>query len=209
MSDNPKEKNSVFLAGLAADVRAREGSLPFGEVMALFEHRGFGFILLIAGIIGVFALPPLSTLAGTFQLIFAYQILRNYDYPHLPKMIARKQVSSKLVAMAMEKSLPLFRKFELLLRPRLLTLQTDTAWRMIGVMLVLFAVSVMIPLPFTNFLPSLAILLIGLGQMEKDGVAISIGLVIGIVGLLVTTLVLLLGAAFVHELYVQAIGLFH
>lgn len=208
MTDDSKESNSAFLAGLAADVRGREGTLPFGEVMALFDHRGFGFILLIAGIIGVFALPPLSTLAGTFQLVFAYQILRNYDYPHLPKFIARKQVSSKLVAMAMEKSLPLFRKFELLLRPRLLTLQTDTAWRMIGFMLVLFSISVIIPLPFTNFLPSLAILLIGLGQMEKDGVAIAIGLTIGVVGILVTTLVLLLGVAFVHELYAQIIQLF-
>jgi hypothetical protein len=46
------------------------------------------------------------------------------------------------------------------------------------------------PIPFGNWLPAFAIAIIGLALVEKDGVAVLIGLAIGVIGLIVVSAVI-------------------
>jgi len=48
----------------------------------------------------------------------------------------------------------------------------------------------MVPIPFAHNLPALALVLIGLGLIERDGLAILIGAAIGVVGTVIYGLVL-------------------
>ena len=41
------------------------------------------------------------------------------------------------------------------------------------------------PIPFSNFLPSLAVMLIALGLLERDGGAVLIGLALAVVAMIV------------------------
>ena len=52
------------------------------------------------------------------------------------------------------------------------------------------AMAVMLPLPFTNFVPAMGIAVISLGLLEEDGVTIFVGLLIGLVGLAIVAAVL-------------------
>jgi hypothetical protein len=48
----------------------------------------------------------------------------------------------------------------------------------------------MLPIPFAHNLPALALVLIGLGLIERDGLAMLIGAAIGLAGTLIYGLVL-------------------
>ena len=50
-----------------------------------------------------------------------------------------------------------------------------------------------LPLPFTNFIPALAIVIMSLGLLSRDGVMIFLGILMGIVGVIFTFAVLILG----------------
>jgi hypothetical protein len=58
----------------------------------------------------------------------------------------------------------------------------------------------MIPIPFAHNLPAVALVLIGLGLIERDGVAILIGAAIGMVGTVLYALVLFGLASGLHFL---------
>ena len=50
-----------------------------------------------------------------------------------------------------------------------------------------------LPIPFSNTLPSIGIVIMSLGMMEKDGLAILGGMMIGIAGVVVTTTIIFFG----------------
>jgi hypothetical protein len=54
----------------------------------------------------------------------------------------------------------------------------------------LLALVLFLPIPLGNLLPGLAIALIGLGLLEKDGAPILLGMLTGIIGILVVAGVL-------------------
>ena len=49
--------------------------------------------------------------------------------------------------------------------------------------MVILAVSVCVPLPATNTAPSIAIALMALGFLERDGLAVVVGAIQGVIGL--------------------------
>ena len=59
------------------------------------------------------------------------------------------------------------------------------------------AAIVVMPIPFGNVLPALALVLIGLGLVFRDGVAVVLGLVVSGVALLATTGLVLMAWAWV------------
>jgi hypothetical protein len=64
---------------------------------------------------------------------------------------------------------PLLARAEKLLKPRLSFLVKDRAQNVIGAVCLLLAVVLMLPIPLGNMLPAVAISLISLGVLERDG----------------------------------------
>jgi hypothetical protein len=71
------------------------------------------------------------------------------------------------------------------LRPRLTPILSWTGERLIGFALLVLTVVLTLPIPFGNWLPAFAIAILGLAIAEKDGVAVLVGLVVGVVSLFV------------------------
>jgi hypothetical protein len=46
--------------------------------------------------------------------------------------------------------------------------------------------SVFTPIPFTNFLPAVAICIMAIGVLERDGIWILVGVLVGTVGMTLT-----------------------
>ena len=82
-------------------------------------------------------------------------------------------------------ALPYLERAERLLRPRLTGLLSWTGERLIGVTILVLAIVLTLPIPFGNFLPAFAIAIIGLAMVEKDGVAVLVGLSVGAASLIV------------------------
>jgi hypothetical protein len=74
------------------------------------------------------------------------------------------------------KAVPILKRFETILRPRLsLIVMSNAAERVIGVVTLLLAVVLFLPIPLVNILPAAAIACLALALAERDGLFAIIG----------------------------------
>ncbi len=112
--------------------------------------------------------------------------------PWLPLWIEEKKVKRASLEKIVNKANPWLRKIENLMQPRLTYISVHMWERIIGIFSFVFAVSIAIPLPLTNFPPSWGILIMSLGLLSKDGLTILIGMIVGTVGVGITMIILAL-----------------
>jgi len=97
-----------------------------------------------------------------------------------------------------EKSAPHIRKAESIVKPRMLALSTPIFRRIIGFFCFIFSASVLLPVPLSNFIPGMGVLIASFGLLSRDGMFIILGLTIGCFGVFVTTAAILLGVEAIH-----------
>jgi len=186
---------------LAAIAAAHAGDrLGVGELVHGLRNRAFGLTLLLFGIPNCIPLPPgVPIVCGIVLAFIGLQLAAGRDEPWLPRRIAERRLPAAVLTGIVERALPLVRRFERLSRPRLPAIAGPTARRMIGVVVVVLAGVLILPIPFLgNMPPGIAICIFGLGLVERDGLLVGLGFLASLVGLGVTigaTWVLVAGAA--------------
>ena len=78
------------------------------------------------------------------------------------------------------------------MQPRMTYISVHTWERIIGIFSFVFAVAVALPIPLVNFPPGLGILVMSLGLLNRDGVTILIGMIIGTIGIGITMIILVM-----------------
>jgi hypothetical protein len=194
------KKTSVLLEEISETELQGKGAFRLGDLLDLMNERGFGFLFVLFGIIGVLALPPLSLIAAIPMTYFSTQLFLSYDHPYLPKFITEKSFQKSNLRLALKKAIKILDRIEKIVKPRMSFFFSDWAERILGLAMIIFSLSVLMPIPFTNFLPSVSLIFIGLGMIERDGLMTLIGVILGCLGLLVTTTVLILGVEFLEYL---------
>lgn len=152
----------------------------------LIEHlnqRSFGIVLLLIALVGL--LPTVATFTGLVMLVPAYQMVRGRDYPVLPSFIARRRLSKRGVARLVARITPLLRWLERFSYPRWPTPFKPTK-RLVGVVVLLLALSLQSPLPFSQIIPNLVVILIAFAFLEADGLLLAISLLLAIVSIAFT-----------------------
>jgi hypothetical protein len=173
-----------------------------GEMVAALGDRCLGVLIAIFAIPNILpSVVPLGNVAvGMFPLIFAIHLACGIDRLMLPAFISKRSVSSQTFKMMVPRVASVLSWFERLLKPRFPAVTGPHFERVIGVLCVALAAITMIPIPFAHNLPAVALVLIGLGLIERDGVAILIGAAIGMVGTVLYALVLFGLASGLHFL---------
>jgi hypothetical protein len=149
-------------------------------------------------LLAIFALPnilpstvPFGNVAtGLPPLIFAIQLTMGGHHLILPGFISRKTVSTRSLKAMAPKIAAVLSWFERLLRPRLSWVTGGRSERIMGAIAIILALVSTTPIPFAHQLPSLGLTLIGLGLIERDGLAMLIGAAIGLGGIILLGLVL-------------------
>lgn len=100
-----------------------------------------------------------------------------------PQWVLKKEISAKLLKVVIQKSLRFFQFLKFLIHPRWSWLSTDFMYRVHGGFVVIMAIYLALPLPipFTNILSAWALLLLGLGLIEEDGLFICLGYILGLI----------------------------
>ena len=93
-----------------------------------------------------------------------------------------------------EIAIPWLEKIEYFLHPRFTWLSRRLGHQFTGIICVVCAISVAMPFPFSNTVPSMGIVLMSLGLLERDGVVIVGGMGIGLAGVCLAIAVLYFGA---------------
>ncbi len=172
-------------------------TISVADMIKAMHERGFGFLLL------VFATPmalPIPVppginilLASPLVLLTAQQALGREDV-WLPRFIQSKSFSREKMEGMLEKIIPLMTKLEVLFKPRLEFVTTGIFSHFIGFLGLIMALTVCIPVPLTNTVPSLGIALMAVGVIMRDGLAVLTGAMIGIAWVtLITLTVIFLG----------------
>jgi hypothetical protein len=162
------------------------GSVSFDELLSTMGRASIAFAILIL------ALPALTPIPGPFGFFFgsclalvSLQILAGYRRIWLPSFLGQRRISAETIALILRYTAPLVTRVEAFLkRNRLRHLAGPRAQALLGLPVLLLAIAVALPIPFGNFLPVGALVMIALGLMERDGLVIMIGLALGTIALI-------------------------
>jgi hypothetical protein len=183
-----KVRLSDMLSVIAADPRRERISI--GDLMASMDARAMGALLLIFALPNVLpSLPGTSGILG-LPLIYLTSQMMLGRLPWLPKFIATRSLARTDFAALVNRIEPWLARSERFLKPRLSWLVHEKAERLIGLVALFLSVILILPIPFGNMLPALAISLFALGLMEHDGIWVIAGFVVTIAATSVVAAVL-------------------
>jgi hypothetical protein len=168
--------------------------IPFQDLVHAMDSVGFGLVMMIFafGII-IPTPPPFPSIISIPLVVFSMQMMIGYQAPKLPKKFSKLTVKRSVLATLVKKSSPYIRKVERILRPRLLFMTSNIADRIVGFFVLLFSSFVLLPMPLSNFIPGLGVLIISFGLLGKDGLVIILGIFVGLAGIAISLAAILLG----------------
>jgi hypothetical protein len=174
----PRPPTSAVLRTLGEDLAG--DSIALGELSTRLGERAFGMVILLPALVNLIPnLPGLTTMFGLLMLFPAVQMALGRRELWLPRAVARRQIGVARLRRLIELSLPIVRRVERYLRPRWSHLTYPPWESLVGIALSVLCLLVAIPIPLTNFVPGLAVLLVALGLVERDGLMILAGIALG------------------------------
>lgn len=172
---------SEVIAELAGET---DESLTVRGILTVLGDRIYALLIVVLGIPNCLPMPPpLPLLCGLVLAFIALQLALGRSTPWLPKALLDRKINRKDVARVSRRAVPLFERLERYTRPRLMLFVEPIAHRVIGVLVLLLAIALICAPPFIGQIPiGFSICLIGLGLVERDGLIVFAGLVIGCIG---------------------------
>jgi len=183
--ESERARLSSLLLGLAHDTSRTRISV--GELLGALQDRALAALVFVFAIPNVLPVPPGTSAFLGAPLIFLTAQLALGRSPWLPGFITQRTMAHADFASWMTRIAPWLARAEKLLRPRLAVLTLPPMEFVLGLVSLFLALVVMLPIPLGNTLPSLAVGLIALGILERDGLWVIGGLVTGAVALFVVS----------------------
>ena len=205
MAKHKNNKTSEILINASRRYKAKQSTQDRITVFDLrdsFHEKGFPFIMLVLSLPLSFPIPVPPGVTSLFAipiLIFSFQLLIGYSSPWIPKWLGYRSIKRTTLAKILEKTGKVLMKIEKLTNPRLDIFNSFLGEKIYALAAIIFGISIAVPLPLTNFIPSLGIVFMSLGVLNKDGIITILGFIIGTIGILVTITVILLGQLFIEE----------
>lgn len=162
-------------------------STSLGDLVQAFDERAIGSALLISTLPALIPMPlGLASVFGVPPAVIALQMLLRRNTLWLPEVLSRHQLSRRALLAKARRIIRWMERVENVARPRLRWVVRGSGEVAIGTFVLLFALSVAVPLPLSNTIPAIGILTIALALAEEDGVLALVGIGIGLVGLAIT-----------------------
>lgn len=157
------------------------------DLLHALGDRALGALIFLFAFPNVLPLPPGTSFILGAPLVFLVAQLMLAQPPWLPHFIGKRSMARQDFATLLVRIVPWLVRAEKLLKPRLQVLTSEVMERVIGAVCLLLATLLVLPIPFGNMLPALAISFMALGLLEGDGVWILIGLAVSAVASVVVS----------------------
>lgn len=166
---------SAMLQALADDERRER--IAVGDLLAALGDRALAALLFVFAFPNVLPVPPgTSSLLGAPLVFLAAQMALDLK-AWLPGVIANRSMARSDYAALVNRIVPWLARAERLLRPRATVLASGAMESVVGLVCLLLSLVLVLPIPLGNMLPALAICLLALGILERDGAWVLVGLV--------------------------------
>jgi hypothetical protein len=163
---------------LAASATGRDVTLAW--ILGQLHERAFGLFLLVLAlpccIPFLYGIPQIVALPLMFV---SAQVLMGRQTPWLPERLAGRTVSGEGLENLARRAGPWLRRIEAVSRPRQAQLTRAPLDRIVGLALVIFSASILVPLPGTNTVPGIAVVLVAMGLLQRDGFLVMLGMLLG------------------------------
>lgn len=195
------------------DRLARLGSgdrVFLAEMVEALGRSAHGILMLAFAIPCCLPMPPgIGTTCGIAILILSIQILVAKESLYLPRFLLRRTMQRADLVRLTNKVRPVLRWIERFSRPRAALLVGSYGFVVIGILGIVCGIALILPIPFLgNLLPGYAAAALSIGLIQRDGVAVLVGIFLSalVVGMLT---VLWLGVANGINVVIQSRFLIH
>ncbi|MDT8857722.1 exopolysaccharide biosynthesis protein [Paracoccaceae bacterium Fryx2] len=170
---------SEILQALANDTSRSHVTL--GDLLHVMQERAFGALLLVFAFPNILPSPPgLAGVLGVPLMFLSAQMMLG-RMPWLPQVISRRSFTREWFATIVGRGVPWLDRAEKMLTRRLEFMFSPAAERAIGALCLFLAVLLSLPIPLGNMLPSIALCIVGLGMLQRDGLWIFGGIAAAVV----------------------------
>ncbi|RIJ30691.1 exopolysaccharide biosynthesis protein [Henriciella mobilis] len=179
MTRYPSPRTFLQSIELMAEEAPEEG-FSLRMIFDRLDERAFGAALFILAlpccIPFLYGVPQVVSLP---MMVLAGQMVAGREEPWLPQKFGQRMIDKKGLTRTAKGGRKWFGWLEKIARPRLTFLMGARGERIIGLFLVFFCASILVPLPSTNTVPGFGVAVVAFGLMARDGILVIIGSIIG------------------------------
>ncbi len=163
-------------------------TLRVRDILQALGDRAYALLIVLFGLPNCLPMPPpIPLICGILLAGLALQLIIGRPTPWLPRFVLNRSISVSVVESATARAMPWLARIERICRPRMTILQHDVALRLVGVALLAMALGLLVAAPFIGQIPiGVGVCLVGLGLVERDGLVLLSGALIGAVGIMLT-----------------------
>ncbi|MEE2878191.1 MAG: exopolysaccharide biosynthesis protein [Pseudomonadota bacterium] len=159
---------------------APEEGFSLRAIFDRLDERAFGAALFILAlpccVPFLYGVPQVVSLP---MMALAGQMAAGREEPWLPNKFGARMIDKKGLTRTATGGRKWFGWLEKIARPRLTFIMGRKGERIIGLFLVFFCASILVPLPSTNTVPGIGVAIVAFGLMARDGILVLLGGLIG------------------------------
>jgi hypothetical protein len=150
--------------------------LTLQDILEETSERGFSIVIFLLALPFLFPVPPgMPGIIAPASLLLSGQMAMGKHKPWLPKKIARFRFPKPVILQLLKNLKRVTKILERITRPRLRIIANNPyIWRINGFAIAWLTILLVLPIPGTNFLPAIGILLLSVATLEADGVLMCI-----------------------------------
>lgn len=178
-----RQRTTVLIQSITDQLDEGEGRISLNHFMARLTDRAFGVGILVFALPNALPLgiPGISSICAVPIILLAGHMLLGFHRVWLPPWLGRKTFSEHALKRILLKSLPYLRGLEKIFKPRATYMTTGVWERLAGLLIIILASIMFLPIPFGNSVPAICMCIMALGIMERDGSFVIAGMVVSLV----------------------------
>ncbi len=156
--------------------RSATQSVTLAELLEETSEQSFGLVMALLALPFLLPMPPgVSTISGSGCILLGLQMLAGWKAPWLPKRVANLKLPPAFMEKLLKVMQSITKLLEKFVRPRMPWLANNPSiWRINGLCICWLAFLLMLPIPFTNPIPTVGILLFVFAMLEADGLLMCV-----------------------------------
>lgn len=155
--------------------------ISLGDMINALGERSFVPLMILFALPNVFFFVPGSSVVTGLPLIFiAFQLVLGRPSVWLPKVLNERALEHGAFTKVVTLALPWIEWVERMARPRYWPFSRVVAERIVGLITLVMAIFMFLPIPFANSLPAISAITLALGLGEHDGFWLAGGIITAI-----------------------------
>lgn len=157
--------------------RSATQPVSLAELLEETSEQSFGLAIALLTLPFLLPMPPgVSSVSGGGCILMGLQMIAGWKKPWLPERVARIKFPQAFMQRLLKVVQSITKLLEKFVRPRMPWLtENPSIWRLNGLCICWLAFLLILPIPLTNPIPTVGILIFVFAMLEADGLLMCIG----------------------------------